>query len=810
MMKASLRSGSLHWQSVTLRWLGGFVFLAVCCMSGAVAARAVAADSRPAATAISTRQGRPCPAAAGGLSCRVNAVQSRLPDLLTSLSGNDFAVRPPAIYVTNDGTAVLGGPDTNAQSPFGHITWSDWTQSSADGSGAIWLDDCVPDCGSGTRTPYPLTLHASAPRDAHFTRLTYRYEQEDQEITYTLLLRHKTPFWFYYFGPPVVVPAKATCDSLASIEHGWASREKELVPLPAVSSETVAVGLAAEISLGSVGICSNALTDLKPTLELVPPAFALTSDYSGSVGPTSTTFTYSFWPLGWDIPPGTGVADLHPPVTIDWDRPHEAELGPSASFTYKPHKPVGVSLQLFSVPIKKVTVTLLALTQPFLSASVGPELGFELSFDRKDLAEEKAMDEADGETPEEADQEIVAEIESDVETAVQDEASAIDPAAVDEPAVLTDATDVSSIVGRVADSTLAADAGAAMDAIVATVDGDAVAVGGADAATLDGAAEAVGSFDFLEVLPLVLLAADTAQAHGDSRSGHIPRHPRPLPRQPLKATAIRSLSPRSLQRPEFDHATVASLVRQFLALRLPAKVRPLAVSSTSLHPGKRVSVVATGLGHGPGRFASLVLAGPRYFATRLLRISRHAAGATITLPRSLAKGTWMIAIQSLSSVHLARKHRLRGFATVRIATFTVPAVPATVVRAVTFGGDPAEPQITVNGSAFGIQPAATNVAYQNYTGYDYGNDLYFCDTSSDPNAFCAGQNDGSGAWDTIGLVIGKYTDSQISYSLGSDYAQSYYPGNIFKLQQGDSFAVHVNGADCSGVVDFSGRPVPCG
>lgn len=175
----------------------------------------------------------------------------------------------------------------------------------------------------------------------------------------------------------------------------------------------------------------------------------------------------------------------------------------------------------------------------------------------------------------------------------------------------------------------------------------------------------------------------------------------------------------------------------------------------------------------------------------------------------MSNGTWMIAVQDLSSVRPGRKHRLGGFANVKLAAFTVPAKVPTQLRTVTFAGNGANPQITIDGYGIGPEPAPTNLAYQGYTGYDYGDDLYLCDTSTDPKPFCAGQNDGSGAWDTIGLVIGAYTDSQIAYSLGSDYAQSYYPADIFRLQQGDSFTAHVRGVVCSGVVDFSGKPVSC-
>lgn len=154
-------------------------------------------------------------------------------------------------------------------------------------------------------------------------------------------------------------------------------------------------------------------------------------------------------------------------------------------------------------------------------------------------------------------------------------------------------------------------------------------------------------------------------------------------------------------------------------------------------------------------------------------------------------------------------------ATIQCQGSSAPAA----VGSVTFAGSPADPQVTLSGQRFGSEPTATNQAYPGYTGYDYGNAMYFCDTSNDPNSFCAGQNDGScgpasgrppgSCWDLIGLVVSTYTDTQISSSLGSTYGQYYYPQNIYQLEPGDTFAVYVKGSVCTGQVDYSGQPVPC-
>lgn len=155
--------------------------------------------------------------------------------------------------------------------------------------------------------------------------------------------------------------------------------------------------------------------------------------------------------------------------------------------------------------------------------------------------------------------------------------------------------------------------------------------------------------------------------------------------------------------------------------------------------------------------------------------------------------------------------RIGGWLVATVATIVwspwIPVARGTILT-VAFTGTPASPQVTISGGGFGVEPNPSNAAFPGYTGYDYGNELYFCDTSSNPNAFCAGQNDGNGSGDTIGLVVSTYTESQITYSLGSTYSQYYYPNNIYRIAPSDQFTVHVGGQTCSGVIDFNSA-APC-
>ena len=436
-----------------------------------------AADRRSLAAGLGKTQ-RPVDRGAGG-----NRRQSALPCGARRL--------PPTRQTTIGPTTVtaLGGFDGDGRTNFGHLTWSAWDNNQALGSGAIWRDDCIPDCASGTYSAKAVSVRLSAPHAGHFTRLTEKYVEEGEGVTETLGLRRAYDgYWFYYEVSRTLQPEKGECKSLVSLERGFRHLEHQLVKLPGLSSNTLSAAITAEISLGSVGVCSNALNGpLRPALDIVPPGFALTALYTGLSGSTSTKVTYGFAPLGWNIPPGTGVRDLNPPVTVEWDQPHKAELGPSLSFSYSKHK-LGVSVELLSIPIKKETVTLLTLGSPFLSASVGPELSFELSFDPKQLAQQKAIDESEGDTPDEADQQISQEIEIEVDEAIQEEVVFIDPLAEGDAKLLSDAGKVSNVVGEAADTSLAEDSGPLMDSFLRSVGVDAVDVGAADGAALDGAA----------------------------------------------------------------------------------------------------------------------------------------------------------------------------------------------------------------------------------------------------------------------------------------------------------------------------------
>jgi hypothetical protein len=99
-------------------------------------------------------------------------------------------VRPSEIVYTGDGSGVLGGFDGSGRYPHdGHLTWTSWTSREAKGKGAVWLDNCEPDCAQGVFSPYAVTVRAFAVQGGHFTRLTLRYRYEGKQIVDRRVIR---------------------------------------------------------------------------------------------------------------------------------------------------------------------------------------------------------------------------------------------------------------------------------------------------------------------------------------------------------------------------------------------------------------------------------------------------------------------------------------------------------------------------------------------------------------------------------------------------------------------------------------------
>jgi len=102
---------------------------------------------------------------------------SPLPGALTQTTTNPvFAVRPPTIIFTGDGSQIIGGPHgTGNWRDIGNITWLKWTRHEAIGLGAAW-DRCID--ARGCPTAYiaerqPVRFRLFAPAHGHFTRVSF-------------------------------------------------------------------------------------------------------------------------------------------------------------------------------------------------------------------------------------------------------------------------------------------------------------------------------------------------------------------------------------------------------------------------------------------------------------------------------------------------------------------------------------------------------------------------------------------------------------------------------------------------------------
>jgi hypothetical protein len=71
-------------------------------------------------------------------------------------------VKPARITYTGDGSGFLGG--ANARDLHSGIDWTKWTTELALGTGFNQLDNCEPDCASGTFHGHPVKIELWRPR----------------------------------------------------------------------------------------------------------------------------------------------------------------------------------------------------------------------------------------------------------------------------------------------------------------------------------------------------------------------------------------------------------------------------------------------------------------------------------------------------------------------------------------------------------------------------------------------------------------------------------------------------------------------
>jgi hypothetical protein len=102
--------------------------------------------------------------------CLPSAAAAQTPSATLPSQCLDQTVAPVSVVLTcGDGGFVAED-----------LVWSDWGGARPQASGTVSVNDCDPDCATGGRDEYPVTLEASELRDcrygkAQYTRVTYSF-----------------------------------------------------------------------------------------------------------------------------------------------------------------------------------------------------------------------------------------------------------------------------------------------------------------------------------------------------------------------------------------------------------------------------------------------------------------------------------------------------------------------------------------------------------------------------------------------------------------------------------------------------------
>lgn len=162
---------------------------------------------------------------------------------------------------------------------------------------------------------------------------------------------------------------------------------------------------------------------------------------------------------------------------------------------------------------------------------------------------------------------------------------------------------------------------------------------------------------------------------------------------------------------------------------------------------------------------------------------------------------------------LALLTALVGLCVVGVSTAASPSISSVVIT-----GSQAHPVITIKGSGFGSRPApnpgyhppalthplcpAKPVLPLARYGWDYGTHLYLVDSSQHPGWSAGRYRPALGELDCIGLLISKYTPTEVVFRLGAAYPTIPGAPAHYALVTGDKYTVSVNGAQFSGVVRY--------
>lgn len=119
-------------------------------------------------------------------------------------AGKNPLATPGQILWTGDSTGMFAGRGTPGRSPKGRMHWSKWTGTEGRGTGANWLNNCVPFCAAGKWTPFNVNLTVYRPRTllGHkvFTRIKVAYTGKvpkgfKRTGVFKLAVMNKTYLW---------------------------------------------------------------------------------------------------------------------------------------------------------------------------------------------------------------------------------------------------------------------------------------------------------------------------------------------------------------------------------------------------------------------------------------------------------------------------------------------------------------------------------------------------------------------------------------------------------------------------------------
>ena len=150
------------------------------------------------------------------------------------------------------------------------------------------------------------------------------------------------------------------------------------------------------------------------------------------------------------------------------------------------------------------------------------------------------------------------------------------------------------------------------------------------------------------------------------------------------------------------------------------------------------------------------------------------------------------------TVGVSRSGKTVGTATTTINVLGIPRFA--LISSVTLGGSQQNPSIVVHGTNLGSKPAPNPsgspsnqplcpVVIKGNVGLDYGTSLYLNDNTGN---FAAGRYRPTvNELDCIGLIVTKFTPTEVDFRPGSGY-QQFSPK--YQINDGDAIEVAVNGA----------------